>query len=219
MLILEGSLGARIVLPDAPDAIRALRRSRSPLARRVRRRRRISSTRRTCRTRANAGLDWRDQVIYQIMVDRFANGDPNNDFNVAPSMPGRYHGGDWQGDDRSPRLPRRRSASPRCGSRRSSRTSRRMPASRATTATGRRTSCDPTLTSATSTKLRELVDTAHEKGMLVILDVVTNHMGQLFYYDINGNGQPDDTHLRRRLLAHVPADLRAEPERSAPPTS
>ena len=29
--------------------------------------------------------------------------------------------------------------------------------------------------------------------MLVILDVVTNHMGQLFYYDINGNGQPDDT--------------------------
>ncbi len=42
-------------------------------------------------------------------------------------------------------------------------------------------------------KLRELVDTAHSKGMLVILDVVANHMGQLFYYDINGNGQPDDT--------------------------
>ena len=35
--------------------------------------------------------------------------------------------------------------------------------------------------------------------MLVILDVVTNHMGQLFYYDINGNGQPDDTISRRRL--------------------
>jgi len=34
---------------------------------------------------------------------------------------------------------------------------------------------------------------AHERGMLVILDVVTNHVGQLFYYDINGNGQPDDT--------------------------
>ncbi|HLL20732.1 MAG TPA: alpha-amylase family glycosyl hydrolase, partial [Kofleriaceae bacterium] len=42
-------------------------------------------------------------------------------------------------------------------------------------------------------KLRELVDKAHGKGMLVILDVVTNHVGQLFYYDINGNGQPDDT--------------------------
>ena len=43
---------------------------------------------------SNVGLDWRDQVIYQIMIDRFENGDPNNDFNVAPSVPGRYHGGD-----------------------------------------------------------------------------------------------------------------------------
>ena len=55
--------------------------------------------------------------------------------------------------------------------------------------------------------------------MLVILDVVTNHMGQLFYYDINGNGQPDDTISRRRLLAHVPADLRAATRASARPTS
>src|SRR5262249_31784091 len=46
---------------------------------------------------SNANLDWRDQVIYQIVVDRFANGDPNNDINVEPSIPGRYHGGDWQG--------------------------------------------------------------------------------------------------------------------------
>ena len=46
---------------------------------------------------AHVGLDWRDQVIYQIVVDRFDNGDPNNDINVEPSVPGRYHGGDWQG--------------------------------------------------------------------------------------------------------------------------
>ena len=26
----------------------------------------------------------------------------------------------------------------------------------------------------------------------MVLDIVTNHMGQLFYYDINLNGQPDD---------------------------
>src|SRR5262249_6769416 len=26
----------------------------------------------------------------------------------------------------------------------------------------------------------------------VILDIVVNHIGQLFYYDINENGQPDD---------------------------
>ena len=47
--------------------------------------------------KSNADVDWRDQVIYQIMVDRFYNGDPNNDFNVEPSVPGKYHGGDWQG--------------------------------------------------------------------------------------------------------------------------
>ena len=41
-------------------------------------------------------------------------------------------------------------------------------------------------------KLRELVDAAHERNILVILDVVTNHVGQLFYYDINGNGQHDE---------------------------
>ena len=46
---------------------------------------------------ANADVDWREQVIYQIMVDRFADGDVDNDYNVEPSVPGRYHGGDWQG--------------------------------------------------------------------------------------------------------------------------
>jgi len=41
-------------------------------------------------------------------------------------------------------------------------------------------------------KLRELIDEAHERKMLVILDVVTNHMGQLFFYESNGNGQLTD---------------------------
>ena len=31
----------------------------------------------------NAGIDWRDQVVYQIVVDRFQNGDSSNDFNIA----------------------------------------------------------------------------------------------------------------------------------------
>jgi glycosidase len=33
---------------------------------------------------------------------------------------------------------------------------------------------------------------AHERNMKVILDIVTNHMGQVFFYDINRNGEPDD---------------------------
>ena len=28
--------------------------------------------------------DWRDEVIYQVIVDRFFDGDVNNDFNVEP---------------------------------------------------------------------------------------------------------------------------------------
>ncbi|HEY6459187.1 MAG TPA: alpha-amylase family glycosyl hydrolase, partial [Polyangiaceae bacterium] len=41
--------------------------------------------------------DWRDEVIYQLIVDRFSDGDVNNDFNVEPGSLGQYQGGDWQG--------------------------------------------------------------------------------------------------------------------------
>lgn len=39
--------------------------------------------------------------------------------------------------------------------------------------------------------LRKLVQGAHDRDMLVVIDIVTNHMGQLFYYDMNLNGAPD----------------------------
>ncbi|HEY4239406.1 MAG TPA: alpha-amylase family glycosyl hydrolase [Kofleriaceae bacterium] len=141
---------------------------------------------------SNAGLDWRDQVVYQIITDRFANGDPNNDINVAPSIPGRYHGGDWQGiidhlDYLQDLGVTALWISP----------------------TVKNTEDDagfasyhgywtqdflrPNAHFGDLVKLRELVDAAHKRGMLVLLDVVANHVGQLFYYDINGNGQPDDT--------------------------
>src|SRR5205823_454532 len=41
--------------------------------------------------------DWRDEVIYQILTDRFANGDYANDYNVDRSALAKYQGGDWQG--------------------------------------------------------------------------------------------------------------------------
>lgn len=40
---------------------------------------------------------WQDEVIYFIMTDRFANGDPGNDGDSDPANPGYYHGGDFQG--------------------------------------------------------------------------------------------------------------------------
>lgn len=38
-----------------------------------------------------------DDILYQIVTDRFANGDPNNDGSVDPANPGRRHGGDLLG--------------------------------------------------------------------------------------------------------------------------
>lgn len=165
---------------------------------------------------ANADLDWRDQVIYQIVVDRFADGDPNNDWNVEPSVPGRFHGGDWQGViDHLDYLkdlgvtalwisPVVKNVESDAGF---------------DSYHGYWTQdlLRPNAHFGDLEKLRELVDTAHEKGMLVILDVVTNHMGQLFYYDINGNGQPDDTlsgggysHTCLQICAQNPSQCSAD---------
>jgi glycosidase len=165
---------------------------------------------------SNANLDWRDQVIYQIVVDRFANGDPNNDFNVEPSIPGRFHGGDWQGViDHLDYLktlgvtalwisPVVKNVEEDAGF---------------DSYHGYWTQdfLRPNAHFGDLAKLRELVDTAHAKGMLVILDVVTNHMGQLFYYDINGNGQPDDTisgggfsHSCLQICAQTPSACSAD---------
>jgi len=140
---------------------------------------------------SNVGLDWRDQVIYQIMVDRFENGDPNNDFNVEPSVPARYHGGDWQGIINKLDYLETLGVT----------TLWISPVVKNTEEDAGFASYhgywqyDLLRTNphfGDLHKLRELVDAAHAKGMLVILDVVTNHVGQLFFYDINGNGRPDD---------------------------
>jgi hypothetical protein len=48
--------------------------------------------------------------------------------------------------------------------------------------------------------LRSLVNACHERDMKVIVDIVTNHMGQLFFYDINLNGSPTIRGRRRRQL-------------------
>src|ERR1700710_499111 len=41
--------------------------------------------------------DWRDEVIYQVLIDRFADSDLNNDYNVRPGELARFQGGDWRG--------------------------------------------------------------------------------------------------------------------------
>lgn len=40
---------------------------------------------------------WADAVLYFVIVDRFADGDPGNDRDVDRSRPGYFHGGDLRG--------------------------------------------------------------------------------------------------------------------------
>jgi glycosidase len=135
--------------------------------------------------------DWRDEVIYQMLVDRFADGDLNNNERVVPYALGRFQGGDWQGViDHLDYLQ-----------------------SLGVTALWispvvRNLDTDANFDAyhgywqqdfehvnphfGDLAKLRELVQKAHAKNFKVILDIVTNHVAQLFYYDINGNGSPDE---------------------------
>lgn len=45
-----------------------------------------------------AAIDWRDAIMYFVMIDRFADGDPANNAPIAGvEMPGQYQGGDFVG--------------------------------------------------------------------------------------------------------------------------
>jgi len=134
--------------------------------------------------------DWRDEVIYQVLVDRFDNGDRGNDFLVNNDDLARYQGGDWQGlIDRmgyfqelgvttlwiSPVV-------------RNVETDANFDGyhgywSQDFGAT------NPHFGSLAT--LQELVREAHHRDMKVIIDIVTNHVGQAFFYDMNLNGVPD----------------------------
>lgn len=140
---------------------------------------------------SNHVTDWRDEIIYQLMVDRFSNGDRNNDYNVNPGAPAGYHGGDYQGlIDHLDYLkelgvttiwisPVVKNVEEDAG------------------VAGYHGYWAQDFTKVNPhfgdlAKLRELVDTCHDRDIKVILDIVTNHIGQLFYYDINQNGRPDE---------------------------
>lgn len=135
--------------------------------------------------------DWREEIIYQLMVDRFADGDAGNNYRVDLSAEGKYHGGDWRGTweklDYLEELgvttlwisPVIKNVDTDAG----------FDAYHGYWA---QDLYAPNPHFGDIESLRRLVAGAHERGMKVILDIVTNHMGQIFYYDINRNGEPDD---------------------------
>jgi glycosidase len=46
---------------------------------------------------ARPSRPWSDDVLYFVLVDRFADGDPTNDVNVDRTAKGAFHGGDLKG--------------------------------------------------------------------------------------------------------------------------
>ncbi len=135
--------------------------------------------------------DWRDEVIYQLIVDRFADGDVNNDFTIFPGALGKYQGGDWRGIEQhldylqhlgvttlwiSPIVKNVDSDADVDGYHGYwSEDLHRINAHFGDAA-----------------DLRSLINTAHQRNMKIVLDIVCNHMGQLFFYDQNLNGKPDE---------------------------
>ncbi|MBW1810482.1 MAG: alpha amylase C-terminal domain-containing protein [Deltaproteobacteria bacterium] len=139
-------------------------------------------------------INWRDEVIYQIMTDRFADGDASNNYNTNLLDPSAYHGGDWRG------IAEKFDYLEALGVT----TLWISPVVKNVESDAGFSSYHGYWTQDFSrpnphfgdiVALREMVDQAHARGFKVILDIVTNHVGQAFYYDINKNGQPDEFFL------------------------
>ena len=134
--------------------------------------------------------DWRDEVIYQVLVDRFDNAEHGNDTFVQLDDLARHQGGDWRGLENrlgyladlgvttlwiSPVV-------------RNVYTDANVDGYHGYWAQDMEAT-NPFFGDIEA--LRSLVSAAHDREMKVIIDIVTNHVGQAFYYDINLNGVAD----------------------------
>jgi alpha-amylase len=134
--------------------------------------------------------DWRNEIIYQVLVDRFANGDVNNDFHVQPGPLARYQGGDWKGLENHLDYIRELGVTTLWISPvvRNVDTDADVDAYHGYWAQDL-TALNPHFGDLAA--LRSLTARVHAMGMKIVEDVVVNHMGQVFFYDINMNGKPD----------------------------
>jgi alpha-amylase len=141
---------------------------------------------------SNHVSEWKDEVIYQVLIDRFADADQSNNFRVNKSHPARYHGGDWRGlTDHLDYI-----AALGVTTLWISPIVRNVETDAGIDSYHGYWTQDPFLLNphfGSLTDLRELVSKAHARNIKVVLDIVTNHMGQMFYYDINQNGRPDES--------------------------
>ena len=134
--------------------------------------------------------DWRDEVVYQLLVDRFANGDVSNDFNVRPGALARFQGGDWAGiiehlDYLQELGVTTLWISP---------VVKNVETDADVDSYHGYWAQDLSQTNphfGDLAELRRLSAAVHKRNMKIVLDIVTNHMGQVFFYDMNMNGRPD----------------------------
>lgn len=134
--------------------------------------------------------DWRDEVIYQVLIDRFHDGDDGNNALLDRENMARYHGGDWRGlEDKLDYIEELGVTtlwiSP---------VVKNIETDADVDGYHGYWAVDLTRPNAhfgDLQELRSLVRAAHDRDMLVVIDIVTNHMGQLFFYDMNLNGVPD----------------------------
>jgi alpha-amylase len=108
--------------------------------------------------------DWRDEVIYQVLVDRFADGDDGNNFPLDRDRTWPATTAATGRASSSSSTTSRSSASPPCGSPRSIKNVETDANVDGYHGYWARTSPSPNPTSATSS-LRSLVDAAHERDM------------------------------------------------------
>lgn len=138
---------------------------------------------------------WQDRFIYQILVDRFEDGDPSNNVRagveVEPDDLSRHQGGDWAGVTQRLDYVKRLGA----GAIWISPIVRNV--DRTESEDGYHgywaedfTEVNPRY--GTLDELQELVRQAHARDLRVIIDVVTNHAGRVFNYDLDGDGQLDE---------------------------
>ncbi len=137
--------------------------------------------------RPDAGPDWRDQIIYFIMVDRFVDGNSGNNGSVAVgSGYNQWHGGDLKGIQDNVSYIKGLGATAIWIT----------PIVMNVWEDGGNagyhgywaqdfTKIDPHFASSI-TEYSNFVATMHANDLLVIQDIVVNHMGNILLYKING---------------------------------
>ena len=158
-------------------------------------------------SRSFPARDWRDEVIYQIVVDRFDDADPsNNTINGVSVVPGdlaRHQGGDWAG------VRRRLGYIERLGATAIWLSPLVANVDRTEDADGYHgywasDFTEPNPRFGTTQELAELVAEAHTRGLRVVADAVLNHAGRVFYYDLDGSGTADPGEVLPRFFEDGP---------------